>query len=74
VGVKYRRLKSSSLQSLERKRPTEVEWFNGYIGRRGRETGVPTPLNDRLTAMVHAIEAGTLPISSRTPETVPARG
>jgi len=31
MGVKYRRLKSSSLQSLERGRRTEVDYFNGYI-------------------------------------------
>jgi 2-dehydropantoate 2-reductase len=58
MGVKYRRLKSSSLQSLERGRPTEVDWFNGWIGRKGRERGVPTPLNDRLTSMIHEIESG----------------
>lgn len=65
MGLKYRRLRSSSLQSLERGRRTEVDWFNGWIGRQGRERGVPTPLNDRLTAMVHEIEAGVRSISPR---------
>jgi 2-dehydropantoate 2-reductase len=63
IGVKYRRLKSSSLQSLERGERTEVDYFNGYIGRKGREFGVPTPLNDRLTLIVKEIEAGTRPFS-----------
>jgi len=58
VGLKYRRLKSSSLQSLERGRPTEVDNYNGYIARRARERGVPVPLNEALTARVHEIEAG----------------
>jgi 2-dehydropantoate 2-reductase len=65
MGVKYRRLKSSSLQSLERGRPTEVDWFNGWIARTGRDRGVLTPLNGRLTAMIHEIEAGSRPISPR---------
>ncbi len=65
MGLKYRRLKSSSLQSLERKRPTEIDWFNGWIARKGRERGVPTPLNDRLTAMIHEIESGARPIDPR---------
>ena len=30
VGFKYRRVKSSSLQSLERGRKTEIDFFNGY--------------------------------------------
>lgn len=58
VGGKYRRLKSSSLQSLERGRPTEVDNYNGTIARRAKERGVPVPLNEALTAMVHEIEAG----------------
>jgi 2-dehydropantoate 2-reductase len=58
MGMKYRRLKSSSLQSLERGRPTEVDSFNGYVVQRARALGVAAPLNERLTAMVHEIEKG----------------
>jgi 2-dehydropantoate 2-reductase len=68
MGVKYRRLKSSSLQSLERGRPTEVDWFNGWISRKGRELGVATPLNGRLTAMIHEIESGSRSITPRNLE------
>lgn len=57
VGIKYRRLKSSSLQSLERGKPTEIQYFNGYIARKGGEYGVSCPINERLTAMVSEIEA-----------------
>jgi len=63
IGFKYRRLKSSSLQSLERGERTEIDFFNGCIARKGRELGVPTPVNDRLTAMVKEIEAGTRKIT-----------
>ena len=58
VGIKYRRLKSSSLQSLERGRLTEVDCFNGYISEKGHALGVATPVCDRLTAMIHEEEAG----------------
>jgi 2-dehydropantoate 2-reductase len=58
MGAKYRREKSTGLQSLQRGKPTEVDWFNGWISRKGRQRGVATPLNDRLTAMVHEIESG----------------
>jgi len=56
VGVKYRNLKSSSLQSLERGRPTEIDYFNGYIAQKGDELNVPCPVNHRLTVMVKEIE------------------
>lgn len=58
VGLKYRRLKSSSLQSLERGRPTEIDYFNGYIVDKGDELGVDCPVNRRLTAMIKEIEGG----------------
>ena len=62
-GSKYRRLKSSSLQSLERGGRTEIDYFNGYLVRKAVEAGVAVPLNARITAMIKEIEAGTRPIS-----------
>ena len=56
VGLKYRRLKSSSLQSLERGRPTEIDYFNGFIAQKGEELGVDCPINRRLTVMIKEIE------------------
>ena len=56
VGLKYSQLKSSSLQSLERGRPTEIQYFNGYIVRKGAEFGIVCPINARLTEMVEEIE------------------
>ena len=58
VGLKYRNLKSSSLQSLERGRPTEIDYFNGYIAGKGEALGVACPVNRRLTELVKEIEAG----------------
>ncbi len=36
-------------------RPTEIEYLNGYIVRRARELGIPTPLNEALTAMIKTL-------------------
>ena len=58
VGLKYRNLKSSSLQSLERGRPTEIDYFNGFIAAKGDSLNVPCPVNRRLTQMVKEIENG----------------
>jgi 2-dehydropantoate 2-reductase len=57
IGFKYRKLKSSSLQSLERGKPTEVDYFNGYIARNGRALGIQVPVNTAITEMIHEIEA-----------------
>ncbi len=56
VGTKYSKLKSSSLQSLERGRPTEIDYFNGYIARKGKELHVDCPVNQRLVTMIKEIE------------------
>jgi 2-dehydropantoate 2-reductase len=58
IGMKYRKLKSSGLQSLERGRKTETDNFNGYIATKGRELGVATPVNELLARMVGEIEQG----------------
>jgi len=48
--------KSSMLQDVEARRPTEIDYLNGGIARFGRELGVPTPLNDAITALVKGLE------------------
>jgi 2-dehydropantoate 2-reductase len=57
-GFKYRRLKSSSLQSLERGKPTEVDFFNGYIMKKGETHGRSVPVNRALVELIHEIERG----------------
>lgn len=58
IGFKYRRIKSSSLQSLERGRPTEIDFLNGYICDRAEEYDIRVPLNRSVVKMVHEIEHG----------------
>lgn len=41
-------VKTSMFQDVEAGRPTEIALFAGTICRLGRETGVPTPLNDEI--------------------------
>jgi 2-dehydropantoate 2-reductase len=64
VGFRFRKLKSSMLQSLERGRRSEIDFMNGYVVDKGREKGVPTPVNASLAATVRDIEAGVRPIRS----------
>jgi 2-dehydropantoate 2-reductase len=49
--------KASMLQDVEARRLTEIDFLNGGIGRFGREHGIPTPLNDAVTALVKGLEA-----------------
>jgi len=49
-------LLGSTLQSLQRKRPTEIDYLNGEVVRLGRELGVATPLNAIMVEMVHQVE------------------
>ncbi len=62
VAGKFRRLRSSMLQSLERGRAPEIEFLNGYVVAKARQQAISTPVNDALTAMVREIAAGTRPI------------
>jgi 2-dehydropantoate 2-reductase len=48
--------KASMLQDVEAHRATEIEYLNGGIARFGRELGVPTPINEAITALVKALE------------------
>jgi 2-dehydropantoate 2-reductase len=47
---------TSTLQSLRRGQPTEIDYLNGEIVRVGREVGVPTPYNATAVALVHEVE------------------
>jgi 2-dehydropantoate 2-reductase len=63
MGLRYKRARSSSLTSLMRGKPTEIDYLNGYVMRKGREHNIPTPVNDVIIEMVKEIEQGKRPIS-----------
>lgn len=56
IGMKYRKLRSSSLQSLQTGRKTEIDFLNGYIADNARKNGIDTPLNNYLVRLVKEIE------------------
>jgi 2-dehydropantoate 2-reductase len=48
----------SMWQDIEKGRKTEVDFVNGYVVRKGKELGKPTPANELVTKIVHQIEGG----------------
>ncbi|MEO1403862.1 MAG: ketopantoate reductase C-terminal domain-containing protein, partial [Cyanobacteria bacterium J06635_1] len=47
---------SSLYQDLMSGRPTEVEFLNGFIVRRGQQQGIATPYNERIYQRVLAVQ------------------
>jgi 2-dehydropantoate 2-reductase len=47
---------SSTLQSLRRGRPTEIEYLNGEIVRLGQTVGMATPYNSKVVELVGQVE------------------
>ena len=48
----------SLLQDIIKKRRTEVEYLNGEVVRKGREAGVPTPMNQAILELTLRVESG----------------
>ena len=57
---KHRAIVPSMLQDIRRGKPCEVDAINGVVCETGRRFGVPTPVNDRITALIHRLESGQL--------------
>lgn len=74
----------STWQSIQRGKPTEIDYLNGAVVRQGRLLGIPTPYNSRIVEVVHAIErdqtfrplSALMPASAAepAPATTPPRG
>ena len=47
----------STLQSIRRGRPTEIDHLSGAVVAEGRRLGLRAPVNARIVALVHEIEA-----------------
>lgn len=52
---------SSTAQDLARGKPTEIDYLNGYVVRKGAALGIPTPANLALQVMVKLHEARQQP-------------
>ncbi len=47
-----RDIHTSMYDDWQARRPTEIDELNGYIVKRGKELGVPIPMNEMLTAVI----------------------
>jgi 2-dehydropantoate 2-reductase len=47
---------SSMCQDIIKARRTEIDFLNGRISELGKAYGVPTPVNDTLTALIKFLE------------------
>jgi 2-dehydropantoate 2-reductase len=50
--------RASTSQDIAKGRRTEIDHLNGYVSTRGREVGVPTPVNDAIVTVLKEVEAG----------------
>ena len=48
--------KSSTGQDIARRKPTEIDYLNGLIVRKGKQYGIPAPANQAIYALVKMIE------------------
>lgn len=46
----------SMLQDIQKGKPTEIDAINGAVVVRGKKLGVPTPVNETITNLIHALE------------------
>lgn len=48
---------SSTAQDLARGKPSEIDYLNGHVVRRGQALGIPTPVNRTLWSLVKLLES-----------------
>jgi len=56
---------TSMLQDFRRGRRSEIDFINGAIAAAGRKHGIPTPVNEFVTALIHALESRALELGNR---------
>lgn len=66
VGLRYRRMRSSMLAAIERKRTPAIDFLNGEVVSRGVKHNVATPVNEKIVALVWKIAKGELQSSRET--------
>jgi len=58
VGLRYRRMRSSMLAAIERKRTPAIDFLNGEVVNRGAKHELATPFNKKIVETVWAIAKG----------------
>lgn len=72
VWDQHAALKASMLQDLEKGRPTEIDFINGIVCRKGDEVGIDTPYNDKVVELVkREQETGVLHTMAEKAEFLP---
>ncbi|EHH69680.1 ketopantoate reductase family protein [Gluconobacter morbifer] len=56
IGRIMPKQKSSMAQDMIRRRPTEIDFLNGYVVRMGKALDVPTPVNQTLVSVLKILE------------------
>ncbi|MFA6281901.1 MAG: 2-dehydropantoate 2-reductase [Candidatus Omnitrophota bacterium] len=56
VNLSKEPLYGSLLQSIKRERKSEIDYLNGAFVKLGKQCGFHTPLNKKLTELVHTVE------------------
>jgi 2-dehydropantoate 2-reductase len=64
---------SGTLQDLSKGRPSEVDFFNGFIASEAARLGVAAPTHARLAGLIRAVERGELGIAPATLARLDAR-
>ena len=54
----HRAIYPSMLQDIEKGKPCEIDSFNAVVSEHGRKSGIPTPVNDRITKIIREIDRG----------------
>jgi 2-dehydropantoate 2-reductase len=60
VGLRYRRMRSSMLAAIERKRTPAIDFLNGEVVTRAAKHAIATPFNRKIVETVWAIAKGEL--------------
>ena len=57
VAIKTANNRSSMLQDISNKKPTEIDYINGYLLKQAKAQGFDLPLNSKLVSQIKALEA-----------------
>ena len=50
----------STAQDIRKGRRTEIDYINGLVVQKGKEVGLSTPINEKITALIKRLERGEI--------------
>jgi 2-dehydropantoate 2-reductase len=57
IAISMSGQRSSTAQDLARKKPTEIDYLNGFIVKKGQDYDINTPANQSIYALVKMLES-----------------